>query len=237
MRNVKCNQLTDLIRNYTPLTSNFDRLSKLYEACTRALKNPEDAEAVSEVNDLSSVRSLNWIKVKMECDEKGAEILNKKPRITEKIICMDKLKIMDKESLGYKYYLFMSKHYFSPNGRPKVKYIPDLELAYVAQRYKEIHDFFHVLLDYDVSVVDELAVKWFEALHLALPSASISGLFGPLRLNSQERSILVSRYIPHVAINAKNCKFLMNYPFEENLTENIDNVRLNLNIIPITKFL
>lgn len=59
---------------------------------------------------------------------------------------------------------------FTSDERPIVKYIPDLELAYVYQRYKEvieyfllqIHDFIHVLLMYDVSVYDEIVVKWFE---------------------------------------------------------------------------
>ena len=237
MKTIKHKQLIDLIKNYSPLHSNSERLQKLYESCVRAIKNPEDAQAVSEVNDLSSLRSLNWIKVKMESDEKGAEILLKKPRITQDTINLDALKTFDKDTLGYKYSIFISKHYFSPDQRPKVRYIPDLELAYIAQRYKEIHDFFHVLLDYDISVVEELAIKWFEALHLALPSAAISGLFGPLRISHQDMSLLLSRYIPHAAYNAKNSKFLMNYNFEENLNEKIDDVRRDLNIRPITKFL
>lgn len=64
----------------------------------------------------------------------------------------------------------MKERDFSSGERPIVKYIPDLELAYVYQRYKEvninkylkIHDFIHVLLMYDVSVYDEIVVKWFE---------------------------------------------------------------------------
>ena len=40
----------------------------------------------------------------------------------------------------------MTRNGFTPSGRPLAKYVPDLELAYVAQRYKEIHDFLHVLL-------------------------------------------------------------------------------------------
>jgi len=237
MKNFNHPQLLDIIRNYSPVFSNSERLSKLYNACSRAIRNPEDADAVSEVNDLSSLRVLNWIKVKMESDEQGSIILNKKLRIKEDTINMQDLANYDKDTLGYKYHLFMSSHYFSPNSRPMVKYIPDIELAYVGQRYKEIHDFFHVLLDYDISVVEELAVKWFEGLHLALPSASISGLFGPYRLSNSERALLLSRYIPHAAVNARNCKFLMNYPFEENLTKKLEIVRKELNIIPITKFL
>jgi ubiquinone biosynthesis protein COQ4 len=42
-----------------------------------------------------------------------------------------------------------------------VRFVDDEELAYVAQRYREIHDFIHVVLGMDsISVHDEIAVKW-----------------------------------------------------------------------------
>ena len=50
------------------------------------------------------------------------------------------------------------------------------------QRYRETHDTFHTLLGYDISVAEELAVKWFEMGHLQLPSASLASLGGPLYL-------------------------------------------------------
>lgn len=40
----------------------------------------------------------------------------------------------------------MKKQNFKPSERPIVNYINDLDLAYVLQRYKEVHDFLHVLL-------------------------------------------------------------------------------------------
>ena len=50
---------------------------------------------------------------------------------------------------------------FRPSERPIVRYVPDLRYAYVLQRYKEIHDFLHVLLDKMISVDEELLIKWF----------------------------------------------------------------------------
>ena len=76
----------------------------------------------------------------------------------------------------------MIKNNFSPDERPVSKYIQDLELAYVMQRYREVHDTIHVLLGYNVSVSEELAVKWYEMSMLGLPSAALSSFFGPLNL-------------------------------------------------------
>ena len=59
------------------------------------------------------------------------------------------------------YHKFMSQFNFKPSQRPIVSYIKDPELAYVLQRYKEIHDFLHILLWKDISVEEELLLKWF----------------------------------------------------------------------------
>lgn len=58
----------------------------------------------------------------------------------------------------------MSKFTFNAEDRTPSKYVPDLELAYIMQRYRETHDAIHVLLNYDVSVAEELAVKWYEMI-------------------------------------------------------------------------
>ena len=124
----------------------------------------------------------------------------------------------------------MSRNNFSPNERPIAKYIPDLELSYICQRYKETHDFYHVLLNFERSLLDEIAVKWFEAEHLKLPSSSLGGLFGFLTLSVGDNFRLYNKLLPGIVINARNCRFLLGVYFEKRLDENIDNLRKELNI-------
>ena len=56
----------------------------------------------------------------------------------------------------------MKLNMFDPNSRPLVKYENNIELAYVHQRYKEVHDFLHVFLGLGIDPLSELALKWFE---------------------------------------------------------------------------
>lgn len=42
-------------------------------------------------------------------------------------------------------YRFLTSHGFSPDERPQVQLVDDPELAYVMARYREVHDFWHVL--------------------------------------------------------------------------------------------
>ncbi len=98
----------------------------------------------------------------------GTRILTDQPRIQN--LDFKKFATLNPNTLGHQYYLFMSGHKFNPNDRPLVKHIDDYELAYVKQRYKEIHDLIHVLLDEThVSLLSELKVKYFEMANLQLP--------------------------------------------------------------------
>jgi ubiquinone biosynthesis protein COQ4 len=228
--------LKDLIENFTPINSNKDRISKVLECSIQGLNDPDNGNHFSHLTDLTSLNTLRWIKLKMEDSEEGKRILTLKPRINEKIINFDVLKEYKTNTLGYHYYKYMTSNMFTPDERPIAKYLPDLDLAYVCQRFKETHDFYHVLLDYGRSVPHEIAVKWFEALHLRLPSSSLAGMFGCLKFSPGELLILYTKHLPHIILNAEKSKFVMSYFYEERLDQNIDDLRNEMNIVPLNKF-
>lgn len=64
------------------------------------------------------------------------------------------------------------------------------------QRYRECHDFYHLLLSMPVSTLGETVVKIFEASHFGLPVAYLSSIAGPLRLSSEERTALMEELGP-----------------------------------------
>lgn len=72
----------------------------------------------------------------------------------------------------------------------QVRFIDDQEMAYVMQRYRECHDFYHLMCGMPVSHLGETVVKIFEAAHMGLPVAFLSSLAGPLRLSNEERIAL-----------------------------------------------
>jgi ubiquinone biosynthesis protein COQ4 len=229
--------IEDIIRNFTPINSNYERITKMFNYAVKGLREPEEGQHISNLTDLSSMRALRWIKVKMEETEEGRRILTEQPRITEETTNFKNLKNYPENTLGYSYYKYMSDNNFTPDERPVAKYIPDLELAYICQRYKETHDFYHTLLGYGRTVPEELAVKWFESLHLRLPSSAIASLWGGLIISFSSNLNLVSIYLPHVITNAERSKFLMGVYFEKRLEQDINKLRDELNIIPLNKFL
>lgn len=227
----------DLIKNYKKLNSNLDRYNLILKSAVDSVNDPEDGQHVSELGDLTNLNSLKQIRTRMLETGEGKQILTEKPRITEDSMDFQNLKDYGQNTLGFAYYQYMSRNNFSPNERPLAKYIPDIELSYVCQRYKETHDFYHVLLDMDRTLIDEVAVKWFEAEHLRLSSSSLGGLFGSLTLSPKEVFFLYNRLLPGIIQIARNSKFLLAVYFEKRLKQDLSELRkeLNINISKIAK--
>ena len=112
----------------------------------------------------------------------------------------------------------------------QVRYINDPELAYIMQRYRECHDFYHVLLGFPVSVSAELVVKWFEMANMGLPVAVLSSIFGPLRLTHARRKRLASTYLSWALRNGSSSKNLIGVYWEERWNQDINELRRELGI-------
>lgn len=107
----------------------------------------------------------------------------------------------------------------------QVRYIDDPELAYIMQRYRESHDFYHVLLGFGVSLPAELVVKWFELSNFNLPVAALSSTFGPLRLESDERARLWRTYGTWALKSGSKAECLIGVYWEKEWETDIDELR------------
>ncbi|TKR80516.1 hypothetical protein L596_014579 [Steinernema carpocapsae] len=111
----------------------------------------------------------------MASDVTGSRILKERPRINNMTIDREYLRRLPKDTFGFQYSKFLDDLSTSPDARPVVQYIDDEELVYVMQRYRETHDFHHVVLEMRPNMVGEVAVKWFEGIQLGLPMCVLGG--------------------------------------------------------------
>ena len=107
----------------------------------------------------------------------------------------------------------------------KVHYIDDPELAYVIQRYRECHDFYHCICNLPVNVESELALKYFEFANLGLPVGAISAIFGPLRLNTQRQYRLFTEFVPWALKCGSSARSLITVFWEERWEQNVDEMK------------
>jgi len=138
-----------------------------------------------------------------------------------------------------------------------VRFVDDPELAYVMQRHRELHDFWHTLFGFPPTVLGEIALKYVEMAQTRLPVAALSSLVGSLRLSSgasrsgtecadststhsrirlsvlaaaEERRLLVRVYIPWASRAGLEAAFLLNVMYEEEFETPIAELRRRLNI-------
>lgn len=115
----------------------------------------------------------------------------------------------------------------------KVKYIGNDELAYVMQRYREIHDFWHTLTGLPTTIEAEIGLKWLEFVQSGLPVAMLSAFVGPLRLSATERKRLFSVYVPWAIQCGNSCQYLLNIYYEEHMHQSLDELRQEFGFLPL----
>mmetsp|Transcript_24491 Transcript_24491/g.38529 ORF Transcript_24491/g.38529 Transcript_24491/m.38529 type:complete len:138 (-) Transcript_24491:364-777(-) len=122
---------------------------------------------------------------------------------------------------------------FDPGERPSVRYVDDPELAYVMLRYREVHDFVHVLSGLGTSVEGEIVQKWFELLQTGLPVAMLSATVGPLKLNTEEKRRLITEWIPWAVHASVSVPFFLNIYYERLYNSDLNELRRELAFPPL----
>lgn len=110
-----------------------------------------------------------------------------------------------------------------------MRYIDDPECAYVMQRYRECHDFYHALTGLPVVVEGEVALKAFEFANTLIPMTGLS-MFAFFRLKPEERKRALSTYFPWAIRNGLQAKEVINIYWEEELETDVVELRKRIGL-------
>jgi ubiquinone biosynthesis protein COQ4 len=165
----------------------------------------------------------------MLSDPTGRRILRDRPRISSQTLSMAYLRALPANTVGKTYADWLDREGVSPDTRDTVKYINDEECAYVMQRYRECHDFFHALTGLPVMVEGEVALKAFEFANTLLPMTGLS-MFAVTRLKPAERKRFFTIYLPWALKNGLKSGEVINVYWEEQLERDVNELRAELGI-------
>lgn len=200
-----------------------------------ALLDPTRGDLVAGFGDVTAGLVLKNLHKKIASTEEGRALLRDKPLITEESLNLPKLRALPDNAFGKGYTKYMDDHHFSANERSEVRFMTDPNLAYTMARYRQIHDFWHVLSGLPPTVMGELALKCFEFQVTGLPVCALGGVLGQLKLDAADLSKLHSEYIPWAIRAGGNVRDLMSYPYEQNLEKTVEEVRKELNFEPAVR--
>jgi ubiquinone biosynthesis protein COQ4 len=159
----------------------------------------------------------------------GRRILRDRPRISSMTLSQTYLASLPANSVGRVYLEWLQREGVSPDTRSSVRYIDDEECAYVMQRYRECHDFYHALTGLPVVREGELALKAFEFANTVIPMTGMS-LAAVTTMKRGERHRFFSLYLPWALRNGLRSEHIINVYWEEELARDVNGLRAALGI-------
>ncbi|KAG6844404.1 Ubiquinone biosynthesis protein [Tephrocybe sp. NHM501043] len=208
----------------------FENTVMAVGSAVMSLADPRRGDMIAALGETTAGPSLPRLRDVMLESAEGRKILKERPRVNSTTIDMDELAQYPEGTFGRAYVTWLERCGVTPDTREPVHYIDDPELAYVMQRYRECHDFYHCICNLPVNVESELALKYFEFVNLGLPVAAISAAFGPLRLNTQKRARLFSEYVPWAFRCGGSARSLITVYWEERWNQNVEEMKKEFGI-------
>ncbi|KAF8537991.1 ubiquinone biosynthesis protein COQ4, mitochondrial [Trichophaea hybrida] len=192
--------------------------------------NPRRADMIAICGETTAVPYFIYrLRDAMLSDPTGRRILKDRPRITSTSLNLERLRKLPENTVGREYIGWLDREGVSPDTRTSVRYIDDPECAYVMQRYRECHDFYHALTGLPVVREGEVALKAFEFANTLIPMTGLS-MFAALTLKRDERRRIWETYFPWAVRNGLQAKDVINIYWEEELETDVNELRRRIGI-------
>ncbi|KAI0475810.1 ubiquinone biosynthesis protein coq-4 [Xylariaceae sp. FL0804] len=198
-----------------------------------AFLDPRRGDMVAALGEVAPMtpRALERLRRAMLADATGRRILRDRPRLTAASLDLPRLQQLHPNSVGATYAAWLEREGVSPDTRAAVRHVDDAECAYVLQRYREAHDFYHALTGLPVVREGEVALKAFEFANTLLPVTGLAVL-AAATLRPAERQRFRDVYAPWALRNGLRAQDVINVYWEEELETDVDELRARLGIEP-----
>ncbi|KAI5303108.1 hypothetical protein KEM56_007901, partial [Ascosphaera pollenicola] len=214
---------------HVPLTK-LERLGLAVGSAVGAFFNPRRADLIAACGEATATPYFIYrLRDAMLKDPTGRRILRDRPRITSTSLDIPYLRSLPPNSVGAIYAAWLDREHVSPDTRAPVRYIDDEECAYVMQRYRECHDFYHALMGMPTIREGEVALKAFEFMNTLLPMTGLS-VFAAATLKPKEKERFWKLHLPWAVRAGLRSGELINVYWEEILEMDVGELRRQLNI-------
>lgn len=215
---------------HVPLSA-FESLVMMAGSSLGSYLHPERNEFIVALGESTAFTPvLRRLQHQMLSDPVGRQILKDRPRITSESLDLTYLRLLPSNTIGSAYIQWLDREGVSPDTRVPVRYIDNEELAYIYQRYRECHDFYHAITGLPIIIEGEIAVKVLEFMNIGIPMLGLGGLFAPFRLKPKQRERLYNIYYPWAFKSGLSSKPLINVYWEKILEQDINEFRKSMGI-------
>ncbi|XP_050373831.1 ubiquinone biosynthesis protein COQ4 homolog, mitochondrial [Argentina anserina] len=195
-----------------------------------ALLDPRRADLIAALGETTGKPAFERVLQRMKTNPEGRAILLERPRVISANVghAWD----LPAGTFCAAYAKFMGSRNFSPDDRPPVRFMETDELAYVAMRAREVHDFWHTLFDLPTNLMGESALKVIEFQQMYLPMCLMSVVGGSVRFNEKQRKLFFQHYFPWAVRAGMQSTDLMCIYYEKHFHEDLEDVQRKWGITP-----
>ncbi|KAK3330926.1 ubiquinone biosynthesis protein coq-4 [Apodospora peruviana] len=216
---------------HVPLTR-LERAGLMIGSGLMSLRDPRRGDLIAAFAEATATPYFIYrLRDAMLSSPTGRRILHDRPRITSTFLNLPYLRSLPLNTVGRTYIEWLDREGVSPDTRSAVRYIDDEECAYVMQRYRECHDFYHALTGLPIVREGEVALKAFEFANTLLPMTGLS-VFAAATLKKSERRRFASIYLPWAVRNGLRASEVINVYWEEELERDVEDLRRQLGVEP-----
>ncbi|KUJ07278.1 ubiquinone biosynthesis protein COQ4, mitochondrial [Mollisia scopiformis] len=214
---------------HIPLTR-IEKAGLAIGSAIMSLRDPHRGDLIAALGEATATPYFIYrLRDAMLSSPTGRRILKDRPRINSKTMSMEYLRGLPEHTVGRTYAEWSDREGVSPDTRSEVQYIDDEECAYVMQRYRESHDFYHALTGLPIVREGEVALKAFEFANTLLPMTGLS-MFAMTTLKPEERKRFWTIFLPWAIKNGVGAKEVINVYWEEELERDVRGLRKELGI-------
>lgn len=195
-----------------------------------ALLDPRRADLIAALGETTGKPAFERVLERMRRSPEGRAVLLERPQVISAKVghAWD----LPENTFGAAYARFLGSRNFSPDDRPPVRFMDTDELAYVAMRAREVHDFWHTLFGLPTNLTGESALKVIEFEQMHLPMCLLSVVGGTSRFNAKQRKLFFQHYFPWAVKAGFQCTDLMCVYYEQHFHEDLEDARRKWGIIP-----
>ena len=212
-------------------------------AIGRLLRDPDRTEEAFLLVRALDAGAIDRIFDRFAASEEGARMLDERPSLLEHLSDRDALAALPEGSLGREYVAFCEREGITPGALVEASQDPLRDRLsephrYVADRLRDSHDLWHVIVGARTDVFGELAILAFSApqtQNLGLRAISLAGVlrsFGvPGPLGATARRLVHAGWR-----RGRRARWLIDVPWERWLELPLDEVRARLKIEPLRDY-
>ncbi len=215
---------------HIPLTT-LERAGLAIGSGLISLFNPRRGDLIAAFAEVTATPYFIYrLRDAMLASPTGRRILRDRPRLTARSLDLTRLRRLPPTTVGGAYVTWLDREGVSPDTRAAVRHVDDAECAYVLQRYRESHDFYHAALTGLPTVREgEVALKAFEFANTLLPMTGLA-TFAAATLKPAERRRFAAVYLPWALRNGLRASDIISIYWEEELQTDVLDLRRRLGI-------